>query len=526
MPSLARWSQLFAVVLLVGGLAASCTCGGSKSGGRGGGAEEDAGAPRRGGVVTMATALNADNFDPVGLSYNPSIWAMLNVHDQLVRTGKDGQSVEPGLAESWETSQDGRVYTFHLRPSLKFSDGSALRASDVRFSLTRLVTEGKSSWGFLFPPLAIETPDDRTVVIKLEAPWAPLLADLALFAASIIPEAYYKNVGREGFGRAPIGSGPFVLAEWRKGERVVLRRNPHYWDTGHPYLDEVRLLQIEDANTRMLKIQAGEVEIAEEVPFNQIEGVERAPGVTVQIAPIQKVDLIFLNQRSPKLNDKKIRQAIGWGIDREAIIRAVLFGHGRVPTSFLPPMLYTDTEAPPFRRDVEKARALVAESSSPGGLPLRLVIGASDHSRQIATLIKSQLEPIGIQVEIQQYERAALQARVREGDFDMRLGVETSDIVDPSQMVASNAVGTLGLTAASVGYDNPKVNELAAAAQAELDPRRRAELYREIQQIVREDAPYVPLYWPPAVTAVREGVHGFAILPTANYRLWEVWRSR
>lgn len=523
MPRLPRLIELFAVVVVLGILAASCTCSGGKSGERAG--EGDPGEPRRGGVVTMATFQIADNFDPVGLSYNPSIWAMLNVYDQLVRTGKDGQSVEPDLAESWETSDDGRVYTFHLRPSLKFSDGSDLRASDVRFSLTRLVTEGKSAWGFLFPPLEIEAPDDRTVVIKLQAPWAPLLADLALFAASIIPESYYKKAGKEGFGGAPIGSGPFVVAEWRKGERIVFRRNPHHWDARHPYLDEVRLVQIEDANTRMLKIQAGEIDIADEVPFNQVDAVGRARGVKVQIAPIQRVDLLFLNQRSPRLKDMKIRQAIGWGIDREAIIKAVLFGHGKVPTSFLPPMLYTDMEAPPFRRDVEKARALLAESSSPGGASATLLIPGGDLSRQVATLIQSQLEPVGIHIEIQQQEIATLSARVRAGDYDMRINNETSDIVDPSQMVASNAVGTLGLTAATVGYDNPKVNALAAEAQAERDARRRGEIYREIQRIVREDAPYAPLFWPPARTAVREGVHGFAILPTANFRLWEVWRS-
>lgn len=523
MSSLLHLLKLLAAVLVLALVATSCSCRRDRGGERA--PEGDAGAPRRGGVVTMAASL-ADNFDPVGLSYNPSIWAMLNVYDQLVRTGEDGQSVEPDLAESWDISPDGRVYTFHLRPGLKFSDGSELRASDVRFSLTRLVTEGKSSWGFLFPPLEIEAPDDRTVVIQLKEPWAPLLADLALFAASVIPEGHFNKVGREGFGKAPIGSGPFVLAEWKKGERIVFKRNPHHWDARHPYLDEVRLVPIEDANTRMLKIQAGEIDIAMGVPFSQVDALGRAPGVAVQLAPVQKVDLLFLNLRSPKLQDRKVRQAIGWGIDREALIRGVLFGHGKVPTSFLPPMLHTDSEAPPFGRDVGKARALLAESGAPEGFSLRLVISASDHERQLATLIKSQLDPVGIRVEIQQYELTALRARVREGDFDMRLDAETSDIADPSQMVATMGVGTLGLTAASVGYDNPRVNELAAEAQAEKDPRRRGEIYREIQRIVREDAPYVPLFWPLSATAVREGVHGFAILPTANYRLWEVWRSR
>jgi len=483
------------------------------------------GAPRRGGVVTLATTDNAENFDPVGLSYNASIWAMLNVYDQLVRTSKDGQSVEPDLAESWEIAPDGRVYTFHLRPGLKFSDGSSLRASDVRFSLTRLATEGKSSWGFLLPPLEIETPDERTVVLRLQKPWAPLLADLALFAASIIPEAYFNQVGREGFGRAPIGSGPFVLASWKKGESIVFRRNPHYWDARYPYLDEVRLIPIEDDATRVLKIQAGEVDIAFNIPYHRISELERAPSLAVRIDPTQRVDLIMLNQRTPMLRDKKVRQAISWGIDREEIIRAVLFGRAEPATSVLPKMLYTDTAAPPLRRDVDKAKALLAESSAKEGISPRFVISPSSYYRQIATLIKSQLEPLGILVQIQQIEGTSLWARVREGVYEMSLGIETSDIVDPSQMVASIVVGTLGLTAASAGYDNPKVDALAAEAQAELDGRRRGELYREIQQIVRDDAPYAPLFWSPERTAVRKGVHGFAVLPTANYRLWEVWTS-
>src|SRR5262249_15128117 len=157
-------------------------------------------------------------------------WTLAHVFSRLVRTAKDGRSIEPDLAQSWELSADGRVYTFHLRPGLQFSDGSPLRSSDVRFSFTRAAKDPKNPHQPLLPRFSIETPDDQTVILKLAAPHAPLLAMLTFCSMSVLPAAYVERVGEQGLSAAPIGSGPFVVARWRPGDRLILKRNPRYWD--------------------------------------------------------------------------------------------------------------------------------------------------------------------------------------------------------------------------------------------------------------------------------------------------------
>jgi len=349
--------------------------------------------------------------------------------------------------------------------------------------------------------------------------------DLALYSSSVIPEAYFTRVGKEGFAKAPIGSGPFVLADWKKGESYVLKRNAHHWDSRYPYLDEVRHIAIPDDNTRALKVQAGEADVAEFVPLNQIEALKRAPNVVVRVDPIMGNDFISLNFRFPPLQDPKVRQALSWAVDREAIIRAVNFGHGDVPRSCFPRVLYTDMGAPPFGHDPDKAKKLLSESAFPKGFSVKLLIMALDGDRQVGALVQSQLEAIGVHVEIQQVETALFWERFLGGTFEMALSGWSSDIADPSEMVAFTATAD-SPNAKAIGYGNPEVDTLAAKAQIEMDPARRAELYRDLQRIVRDDAPSLWLVWPPARSAHRSHVHGFAILPTGNYRLWEVWKSR
>jgi len=145
--------------------------------------------PIRGGVLTVGIAWLPYMLDPIAVNHNPSIWFLQLINDQLVRVRKDGLGVEPGLAESWDISPNGLVYTFHLRPNLEFSDGEKLRASDVKFSLLRAARDPSSISGDLYPAFEVETPDDRTCILKLQAPWPAALATLALYTSSIIPEA-------------------------------------------------------------------------------------------------------------------------------------------------------------------------------------------------------------------------------------------------------------------------------------------------------------------------------------------------
>ncbi|MGE0241273.1 MAG: ABC transporter substrate-binding protein, partial [Parvibaculaceae bacterium] len=181
-------------------------------------------------AATLRVGVREDalTIDPIASSDNASIWAELQIYDQLVRPSKDGTKLEPGIAESWTVSPDGKEYSFKLRPDAKFSDGTPVTAADVEFSLKRAAGE-KSEWGRFFRPITIyQVVDDHTIVMKLEKPFTPIINNLAMFSASILPAKLVEAQG-DAFFEKPVGSGPFVLNSWARGQKMELGKNPHYW---------------------------------------------------------------------------------------------------------------------------------------------------------------------------------------------------------------------------------------------------------------------------------------------------------
>lgn len=540
-----RLAAVFGAITLAGATLAACagtsspTPGASSSPGASGSpsasssgptasvAASAAASPTMGGTLTFARNADVISWDPIIPTDNPSIWAQLNIYDQLVRVAPNAEAVEPDLATSWDVSADGKTYTFHLRPGVTFSDGTPVKASDVKFSVQRAATDKASLWGFLFPKMDISTPDDATVVIKLDSAWAPLLADLSVFAASIIPEAYFNKVGAQTFGDKPIGSGPFVLAAWQKGNQAVLKRNASYWDKPKPYLDEVDIKVVADDNTRMLQVQSGQLDVATDVPFNQIDALKKVSGLDVQVSPVIGTYWIQFNEKLPQYQDVNVRQAINWAVDKQALIKTVLFGYADPAYGYLGKMLYSDLQDQPYGYDLTKAKQLMAQSKYPNGFTAKLLIAAGDTIGQaVAVIVKSQLAQIGITVDIVQQEAAsAFQAQVN-GQYEMVEYYMTSDIIDPAENTTYAAAGDGGSNAVYTWYNNPTVNDLVRQSNVETDPKKREAEYLQIQQMVHNDAPMLFLFWQPARTAVRQTVHGFQVIPTANYRFWEVWKSQ
>src|ERR1700761_4338234 len=277
--------------------------------------------PKRGGILTMARTGDVVSFEPVVPTDNMSIWAKLLIFQLLIRTNPSGTGVVPDLASSWDVSDDKRTYTFHINPKATFSDGTPVTSEDVEFSFGRAIYDKDSPWASLFPKLTMETPDPHTIVFKLQQDWAPFLAAASLHGAAIVPKAYFTKVGLDVFGNKPIGSGPFMMTEWKKGDSITFARNPHFWDPSRPYLDGVVLSIVADDNVRMLKVQSGEIDIGTQVPFNQVNKLKSAPGIDVQIVPYTRIDWIQFNEKLPVFQDVKIQQAINYAVDKEAIIK-------------------------------------------------------------------------------------------------------------------------------------------------------------------------------------------------------------
>jgi len=486
------------------------------------GATRTAEAPQRGGTLIMARVADIQTWDPTIPNDNMSIWAQLLVYDQLVQSSADGKGIVPDLATSWTVSKDGKVWTFHLRHGVRFSDGTPVTATDVRFSFDRQLSTAMN--GYL---KRVDVIDPSTVRFTLSQIWAPFTSYLALWTYSIIPEHYFRKVGASAFGKMPMGSGPFIMAKWEQGKQITLKRNPYYWQSGKPYLDEVDLVLIGDDNTRMLKLQAGEVDIATDVPFNLINSFKANPQLQVQVTPLDRLDIIQMLDSKPPFNDVRVRQAMNYAVDKQAIIHAVLFGNGRVANSPLALQKFWDPTSPPYLFNLAKAKQLMAQSAYPKGFKTTLLTVAGDTVfSQVAQIVKAELAPIGINVSIIQQEGTTQFNTIMAMKYQMAQDYVTSDVVDPAENVPFEVISPPIGSAFYTGYKDPTVNELYRKANLTLDDSTRQQLFAKLQRQVMQDAPFIFLYNVPSRSALRTRVKNFVILPTGNYHLENVWLSK
>lgn len=515
-------SGLAGSALAVGGLSALSTRSGAVVA-----ASAQEAQPKPGGTIRMSLAdQDASSFDPPIPPDNMAIWTMLLFYDQLIRPAPDGASLEPGLAERWEVSADGKTYTFYLRDAV-FHDGSPVTATDVAYCIQRAATLEGSPWSFILSAVeSTAAPDPKTAVVTLKSVWIPFLADIAMFSASIYPKAAHEAQGDALFQK-PIGSGPFVFDRWDKGTEIVLKKNPNYWEPGKPYLDELVFKVLQDSNARMLQFQGGELDIVTGIPSNQLDALRANPDYVVLQESVARIDIVSINTTRPPFDDPKLRQAMNFAVDKDAIITNILFGAGELATSFLPKMAGRDPSAVGYPFDLAKAQALVAESAGKDGFEAELITTAGDATPlQICQLVAANLSEIGGNVTVAQVDGNTLLERLFSTfDFDMCKSYYTTDIIDPDELASFAALSSGGAKAMGSGYKNDQLDALIGQAQIEADPAKRQDLYNQIQQIHLDDAPFIFLFYPTGSTATHKAVQNFHILPTGNYRLWETWRD-
>ncbi len=453
---------------------------------------------------------------------NVNIWVLMNVYDQLIRVAPNGVELEPGLAERWEISDDGLTYTFHLRPGIMFSDGTPMKASDVKFSIERAKNDPSGTWTFVLTALEeVVAQDDSTVVMRLNQPWAPFLSDIAMFNSSVISEAFAKG-NEERLTQEMMGTGPFALKEWRKGEYILLTRNPHYWEEGLPYLDEVRISVVPDDNSRILQLQDGEIDAMSYVPFSRIPELKEDPNLNVVEFPSTRSEYVILNHGQEPLDDRNVRLAFSHAVDRQALIDIVLFGSGVEATSFMPRgALFWNDQLLGFPYDVEKAKEYLAQSKVPDGfqLELQFLAGLVD-DEQTAGALRDMWSQIGVDVQLAPTEQSVYYDDWTNEAYQAQIGYWTNDIIDPDELVTF-AVLPESSNAFHTGWSNAEAVELAKQGATELDPAKRKEIYFRIQAIFNEDAPMVLLYHKPYVEVMTTKVHNFGHPPTGQW----VWKA-
>lgn len=474
-----------------------------------------------GGVLRIGRNEDSTTMDSIKTTQNVDIWVINNVHAFLVRSNREGTGIEPDLAESWTVSDDKLTFTFKLRDA-KFSDGSPVTVQDAVFSLTRLRDDPESAQASLFTVMEkIEAVDEHTLRIKLKEPSAAFLSTLAMYASSIVPEKAIKEMG-DRYGSAPISAGMYKVVEWRRGEVLILEPNEYYYGGNVSKVDRVEWQVLPDDNTRVLKVQAGEIDAAIQIPFSMLPALKNDPNINVHLDASTREDHLLLNHTNKWLSNKSVRQAINMGINMDAIIQVVNFGIGKPANSIIPEgTLYYNPDNKNWPYDPAKAKQMIEEAGATGA-SFEFVLGAGRKgTEQLAVVIQQQLAAIGLDIKLKKIDSGQVWNAFVDGAYDIAPAYWTYDILDPDQKIAFS-VSADSNKSYYTRYENPEVTKLVTEARLELDDAKRQELYNKIQAIVKDDVPMIDLYYSPFSNISRKNVKGFYQNPMGTFPLHEM----
>jgi peptide/nickel transport system substrate-binding protein len=412
---------------------------------------------------------------------------------------------QPYLAKSWETSEDGLTVTLNLVDNATFHDGEPITSEDVAYSI--LTTKENHPFKSMFAPVeSIDTPDAHTVVINLSNPHPALLLALSPALAPVLPKHVFddgQDIKSHPMNSKPVGSGPFMLEEFKAGEAIVLKKNPNFFLDGRPKLDEIIVRIIKDPSALLIAMENGEADM---YPFmagsQEIRRLEKADqlGVTAEgYAAVGPLNWLAFNTASPKLSDVRVRQAIAYAVDRDFITKAL---HRGVSTPQRGPIIesspFFDESIPAYDADLDKAKALMAEAGFADGMELTIdfIPGPKEQQQSIAEYMKSQLKKIGIAVTVRAAPDFPTWAgRVGGHDFELTMDIVFNwgdPVIGVHRTYLSDNIRQGVIWSNTQQYANAKVDELLNAAAIESDPTKRKELYAEFQQIVAND---LPVYW-------------------------------
>jgi peptide/nickel transport system substrate-binding protein len=466
--------------------------------------------------IVVAIQSDGKSLDPHTVSDAASIHLIENMYSTLLRY-KDGTygEVEPDLAESYEISDDGKTYTFHLRQGVTFHEsGKEVTASDVKYSIERMI-EQKARASYFELLDAMQVVDDDTIVITLKEPMAPFLIYLANPMSAIVDqEVVEKNGGS--LDRADAGCGPFMLAEWKKDQHLILVKNPDYFVEGLPYLDKVVFRPIPDETAQTTAIRNKEVDIILDVTTKQAMVLQKAGSVVVKSVPGTFWEYLGINTSNAPLDDARVRQAISYAINREAINKMVKFGMATVLDGGVLPethWAYADLHLY-AESNLDKAKQLLQDAGVGEGFATTIKVGSDfEYQVQAAQIIKQQLKPLGIEVEVSALESGIFFDGLGKHDFDMTV-VGWLGFIDPDEFFY-NIFHSAGKWNQQV-YNNPELDALLEKGRVTIDQQARKETYRNVQETLAQDVPMAFLYMNPRIAAYLENISGFDVNPTVT----------
>lgn len=451
----------------------------------------------------------------------PSFAVLDHMIETLLELTPTGE-LAPRLAEKWEVSADATEYTLKLRKGVKFHDGTPFNAEAVKINFERrLDPKAATRFGFLVAPIAsVTVVDEYTIRFKTKFPYAPMLGNLTHQANGIQSPAAIKASWEKPTTR-PVGTGPFMYKEWVPGSKFVMVRNPDYWGE-KPILEEVTFRAIPDDASRVVAVETGEVHVAVRIPPFDIPRLKANPAININnTASVRTIYMGFNNQVAP-FTDKRVRQALNYAVNKEAIVKHILGGVGRVSDAPISPGIFGYTPIRTYEYNPEKARALLAEAGFPKGFETTLhpAVGRYYMDVSVATAVAADLLKVGVKADIRMMEWGTyLPFILRDREvaehkiFMLGWGTVTGDADYGLYALFHGGEWPKKGQNASF-FKNEKIDSLLEDARktAKADERRR--LYKEAMTAINEEAPWIFLHSEAQVTAIRSNVKGIVVHPT------------
>lgn len=471
-------------------------------------------------TVTVALYADAVSLDPYNSNDNLSLSVERTVYDGLVGFTPE-MKVKPLLATSWEASPDAKVFTFHLRRGVKFHDGTPFNAEAVKANFDRVRDQANkltrySLYGIID---SITVVDDSTVRFTLKNPFGAMLYSFAHPAGRIISPAALAKGGAY-LARNMVGTGPFKFVSWTPGREIVLDRNPDYWEAGQPRVDRIVFRFIPEDASRVAMLLSGEAQYAFQVPGVQAEAVAKTPNVNLDARWSIYAYYIALNTQKGPLRSQAVRQALNYAVDKNAIIKVVLRGYGRVLDAPMAPGTanYSQVQAGGWPYDIAKAKALLSEAGYPKGFPTVLWTSNTTEAQRLGEAVQQMLAQVGVNVILQPMEAGTLSA-VRfkpptENTSQLNLAGWSPSTGDADwalrPLFAKDSWPPSLFNIAF--YKNDKVDSLLAGALGTADDTLRAKNYAEASRIIWNEAPWIFLYNSQNLAGIRAGTSGLHTL--------------
>ncbi len=464
--------------------------------------------------IVVAVDADVDTLHPTDFSTTVELGVLNQIYDTLLYYSPDGtKDPEPRIAESYEVSDDGLDYTFHLRDDVTFHDGTPVTADDVVFSI-ELYKASEYQGSQISMLSSVEATDEHTVVCHLDAPYSPFLQGIC--SPMIASKAYYES-SEDDFVNNPIGTGPYKFVSRAKGSNIKLEANEDYY-RGAPEIREVTFEVIPDSSTKAIALQTGEVNFAE-IDSATKPQLEANPAITIAEVPTSAFSYIAMNTEKEPFNDVKVRQAINYAIDRDNLVAVCYDGEAEVNSNICAKERfgYSDDQFQ-YTYDPEKAKELLAEAGIETPYDLGEILVAEKYSN-LATVIQNDLKAVGLDVTISVKEFNSYISDLQNGSYgitalNMTLEGDTQTL---EMAFTSDYIGI----ANNARYSDEEMDKLFEQARTETDNDKRAEIFNEIFTKAQDEAIYAVMCNPMTLYAYNSDLTCPGFVLEGNYYLYD-----